>query len=78
MRNAVHRALVSAPEGGEGLLGGPGGGGRLLVPAGGRGLDEAAVEGVLWIVVGYWVGEGGVEEGVVEEGTKTTSRKAIR
>lgn len=51
MGNTVNWALVSALKGREGLLGRPGRGGGLL--GHGRGLDEAAVEGVLWVVVGY-------------------------
>lgn len=50
MGDAVNRPLVSTLKGGEGLLGGPGGG-RGLLGHGGR-LDEAAVEGVLRVVVG--------------------------
>ena len=73
MRHAVDRALVSAPEGGEGLLGGPGGGGWLLVSAGRRRLDEAAVEGVLWVVVGYWgVGVGGGDKNNKQRGHKVS------
>jgi len=52
MWNTVNWPLISALKWGEGLLGRPGGGGRLLSHRGG--LDEAAVEGVLWVVVGYW------------------------
>lgn len=52
MRKRVKWPLVSALKGREGLLGRPGGGGGLLGHRGG--LDEAAVEGVLWVVVGYW------------------------
>lgn len=52
VRQTVHRPLVSALEGREGLLGRPGGGGRLLGRRRG-GLDEAAVEGVLLVVVRY-------------------------
>lgn len=49
MGNAVNGSLVSALKGREGLLGRPGGGGGLL--GDGRRLDEAAVEGVFWVVV---------------------------
>lgn len=52
MGHAVNWPLVSTLKGREGLLGRPGGGGGLLGHWGG--LDEAAVEGVLWVVVGYW------------------------
>lgn len=51
MGHAVDGPLLPALEGGEGLLGGPRGGGVLLGGGGGR-LDEAAVEGVLRVVVG--------------------------
>lgn len=52
MGHTVHSLFLPTLKGRERLLGWPGRGGRLL----GRwwGLDEAAVEGVLWIVVGYW------------------------
>ena len=50
MGHAVNRALVSALKGREGLLGRPGGGRGLLGHR--RRLDEAAVEGVLRVVVG--------------------------
>lgn len=49
--HTVNGAFVSALEGREGLLGGPG---RLV--GGRQRLDEAAFEGVLGVVVGYWVG----------------------
>lgn len=52
MGHAVDGPLIAALKGGEGLLGRPGGGGVLLGGGGGR-LDEAAVEGVLRVVVGY-------------------------
>lgn len=53
MGHTVDGPLVAALEGGEGLLGRPGGGGVLLGRGGGGRLDEAAVEGVLRVVVGY-------------------------
>lgn len=51
MGHTVNRPLVSALKGRERLLGRPGGWGELLGHR--RGLDEAAVEGVLWVMVGY-------------------------
>lgn len=51
MWNIVNWAVVLALKRRKGLLGGPGGGGRLVGHR--RGLDEAAVEGVLRVVVGY-------------------------
>lgn len=51
MWDTVNWALVSTLKGGEGPLEGPGGGGVLLGRRGG--LDEAAVEGVLRVVVCY-------------------------
>lgn len=56
MGRAVDRPLLSALEGGEGLLGRPRGRGIHHGGVGGR-LDEAAVTGVLRVVVGddnFW------------------------
>lgn len=52
MGHTVHSLFLSTLKGRKRLLGGPGRGGRLLGHW--RGFDEAAVEGVLRIVVGYW------------------------
>lgn len=52
MRNTVNWPLISALKRREGPLGWPGGGGVLFSHRGG--LNEAAVEGVLWVMVGYW------------------------
>ena len=54
MGDAVHWAVLTGLKGREGFLVGPGGGVRLDL---GRGLDEAAVEGVLWIMVSYYTVE---------------------
>lgn len=52
MGHTVNWPLVSTLKGRERLSGRPGGGGGLLGHWGG--LDEAAIEGVLWVMVGYW------------------------
>lgn len=52
MGHTVHSLFLPTFKGRERLLGWPGRRGRLLGRW--RGLDEAAVESVLWIVVGYW------------------------
>lgn len=52
MGHTVHSLFLPTLKGRERLLGWPGRGGRLLGCW--RRLDEAAVEGVLWIMVGYW------------------------
>ena len=65
MGHAVNWPLVSALKGREGLLGRPWGGGGLLSHWGG--LDEAAVEGVLWVVVGYW-----------EQKTNAEAKRSVR
>lgn len=52
MGHTVHSLFLSTLKGRKRLLGGPGRGGRLLGHW--RGFNEAAVEGVLRVVVGYW------------------------
>ena len=65
MGHTVNWPLVSALKGREGLLGRPRGGGGLLGHWGG--LDEAAVEGVLWVMVGYW-----------EQKTNAEAKRSVR